>query len=323
MNLTDPIFTDEAKAREHLEAIRWPDGKPICVHCGGVERVYRLEGKAHRPGLFHCNDCAGQFTVTTGSVMESSHVPLHKWVLAFRLMASSKKGISAHQLHRTIAVTYKTAWFMAHRIREAMRPADPEKLGGEGEIIESDETYWGPKDKDTNPAMRRRRKGKPGKGGKQAIMTLVQRGGRSRSMVMDGLKTTDIHHVLRENASTESHLMTDEGTSHNFEFAKHDRVKHSADEYVRYEHRFDENGKMHTDEVHINTVEGFFGVFKRGMRGTYQHCGPQHLQRYLDEFDFRYSNRMALGVDDSERALRAIRGATGKRLTYQGTRSAK
>lgn len=309
IDLTDPIFTDEAKAREHLEMIRW-GGTPVCVHCGEVDRVYRLEGKAHRPGLFHCNSCEGQFTVTTGGVMESSHVPLNKWVLAFRLMASSKKGISAHQLHRTIKVTYKTAWFMAHRIREAMRPAQPEKLGGEGEIIESDETYWGPKDRDTNPAMRQRRKGKPGKGRKQAIMTLVQRGGGSRSLVVESLTTKEVFKILRENADTASRLMTDEGTSHNFEFAKHEKVKHTAKEYAR-------------GDVTTNTVEGFFGVFKRGMRGTYQHCGPQHLQRYLDEFDFRYSNRVALGVDDTQRAQRAIKGAEGKRLTYQAVGSAE
>lgn len=309
INLTDPVFTDEGKARAHLEAIRWPDGKPVCPHCGGVDRVYRLNGKAHRPGLLHCNDCEGQFTVTTGSVMESSHVPLNKWVLAFRLMASSKKGISAHQLHRTISVTYKTAWFMAHRVREAMRVANPTPMGGEGEIIESDEAYWGPKDKDGN-GMTRRRRGKPGKGGKQAILTLVQRGGPSRSFVMETLTTKDVFKVLRENADLKSRLMTDEGTSNNWEFAKHEKVKHGAKEYAR-------------GDVTTNMVEGFFGVFKRGMRGTYQHCGPQHLQRYMDEFDFRYSNRMALGVDDTERGTRAIRGAEGKRLTYQSTRSAK
>jgi len=307
INLTDPVFTDEAKAREHLETIRWPDGKPACVHCGGTDRVYRLEGKKHRPGLFHCNDCNGQFTVTTGSVMESSHVPLNKWVLAFRLMASSKKGISAHQLHRTIKVTYKTAWFMAHRIREAMRDENPPKLGGEGEIVESDETYWGPKDRDTDPAKRRIRKGKPGTGRKRAIIGLVQRGGPSRMMVMDGMSTKDIFGILDQHVSKESRLMTDEGTSHNRHFASHERVKHGAKEYAR-------------GDVTTNTVEGFFGVFKRGMRGTYQHCGEQHLQRYLDEFNFRYSNRAAMGVDDSTRAERAIKGAGGKRLTYQGTR---
>lgn len=308
INLTDPVFTDEAKAREHLEAIRWPDGKPTCVHCGSIDRVYRLSGKAHRAGLFHCNNCDGQFTVTTGSVMESSHVPLNKWVLAFRLMASSKKGISAHQLHRTIAVTYKTAWFMAHRIREAMRDENPPKLGGEGEIVESDETYWGPKDRDTDPAKRRRRRGKPGTGRKKAIIGLVQRGGQSRMMVMDGMSTKDIFGILDQHVSKESRLMTDEGTSHNWHFASHERVKHGAKEYVR-------------GDVTTNTVEGFFGVFKRGMRGVYQHCGEQHLQRYLDEFNFRYSNRMALGVGDAERSLRAIKGAEGKRLTYRYARS--
>src|SRR5689334_5544911 len=194
INLTNPLFTDEAKAREHLEQIRWPDG-PVCPHCGSVDKVYRLAGKSHRPGLIHCNNCDGSFTVTTGSVMESSHVPLNKWVLAFRLMASSKKGMSAHQLHRTIKVTYKTAWFMAHRIREAMRPADPDKLGGEGAIIESDETYWGPKDRDTDPRWKYRRKGKPGRGRKKTILTLVERGGASRSMVMDALTTKDVFKV--------------------------------------------------------------------------------------------------------------------------------
>jgi hypothetical protein len=218
-------------------------------------------------------------------------------------MASSKKGISAHQLHRTIAVTYKTAWFMAHRIREAMRDAAPTPMGGEGAIIESDEAYWGPKDAD-KPALKRRRKGKPGPGGKSKILTLVERGGRARSLKMDDLRTETIHRVLRENVSTKSRLMTDEGTAHNFEFASHEKVKHGAGEYAR-------------GDVTTNTVEGYFSVFKRGMRGTYQHCGSQHLQRYLDEFDFRYSNRSALGVSDAQRAVRAIKGAEGKRLTYR------
>src|SRR6185312_3852403 len=176
INLTDPIFTDEAKAREHLEGIRWPDG-PVCPHCGSVDKVYRLSGKSHRAGLIHCNNCDGSFTVTTGSVMESSHVPLNKWVLAYRLMASSKKGMSAHQLHRTLGVTYKTAWFMAHRIRESMRELAPGPLGGEGKVIEADETFIGPKDRNDKQAGRR--KGKPGPGGKRKIVTLVERQGRA------------------------------------------------------------------------------------------------------------------------------------------------
>jgi transposase-like protein len=311
INLTDPIFTNEIKAREHLEAIRWPDG-PVCPHCGSLDKVYRLNGKSHRPGLIHCNNCDGSFTVTTGSVMESSHVPLNKWVLAYRLMASSKKGISAHQMHRTIAVTYKTAWFMCHRIRESMRDAAPTPMGGEGSIIESDEAYWGSKDTETDPAMKRRRKGKPGRGGKSTILTLVERGGRSRSFKMENLKDETVKRLLLENVSTKSRLHTDEGTSPStgLLFAKHETVKHGADEYAR-------------GDVTTNTVEGFFSVFKRGMRGTYQHCGEQHLQRYLDEFDFRYSNRAALGVGDAERALRAIKGAEGKRLTYRQSRSAE
>lgn len=307
INLTDPVFTNEAKAREHLEGIRWPDG-PICPHCGSVDKVYRLNGKSHRPGLIHCNNCDGSFTVTTGSVMESSHVPLNKWVLAYRLMASSKKGMSAHQLHRTIAVTYKTAWFMAHRIRESMRDAAPTPMGGEGAIIESDETYWGAKDRDTDLTKNKKRKGKPGPGGKSKVLTLVERNGRARSFKLDYFRNESVKRVLLENVSTKSRLMTDEGTSHQFDFVSHETVKHGASEYAR-------------GDVSTNTVEGFFSVFKRGMRGTYQHCGSQHLQRYLDEFDFRYSNRAALGVDDAERAERAIKGAEGKRLTYRQPRS--
>lgn len=221
INLTDPVFTDEAKAREHLEAIRWPDG-PVCTHCGEAKRVYRLNGKSHRAGLLHCNTCDGAFTVTTGSVMERSHIPLNKWVLGFRLMASSKKGISAHQLHRTLGVTYKSAWFMAHRIREAMAGANPGTMGGEGKIIESDETYWGAKDTDKPTLLRRKRKGKPGPGGKSKIMTLVERGGRARSFKVEDFRNETVKRVLLENVSTKSRLMTDEGTVH-------DRRRNGAD----------------------------------------------------------------------------------------------
>jgi transposase-like protein len=203
IKLTDPIFTDETKARAHLEAIRWPDG-PVCTHCGEAKRVYRLCGKSHRPGLFHCNACDGAFTVTTGSVMERSHIPLNKWVLGFRLMASSKKGMSAHQLHRMLGITYKSAWFMAHRIREAMRDTDPTPMGGEGKIIESDETYWGSKDKDANPEMKARRKGKPGPGGKSKIMSLVERNGRARSFKVEDFRNETVKRVLLENVSTAS-----------------------------------------------------------------------------------------------------------------------
>src|SRR6185437_2522756 len=200
VDLTDPTFTDERKAREYFEHLRWPNGV-TCPHCGNANsaRIYSIKPNKEakvREGLWSCQDCKGQFTVRTGHVMESSHVPLTKWALAYRLLASAKKGMSAHQLHRTIGVTYKTAWFMAHRVREAMRIDSPTPLGGAGHVIESDETFWGPKDKDTDPARRRIRKGKPGRGRKQTILTLVQRGGGSRSFKMDGLKTADIHGVL-------------------------------------------------------------------------------------------------------------------------------
>jgi transposase-like protein len=302
------IYTDENAAREHLEGLLWPDG-PICPHCGVIGQATRLQGISTRPGLLKCRPCEKPFSVTVGTVFERSKVPLNQWVYATHLLTSSKKGISAHQLHRMLGVTYKTAWFMAHRIRESMRDAAPTPMGGEGSIIESDEAYWGSKDVETNRKMKARRRGKPGPGGKSKILTLVERGGRARSFKMDDLRTDTIHRVLRENADTKSRLMTDEGTAHNFEFASHEKVKHGSYEYAR-------------GDVTTNTVEGFFSVFKRGMRGTYQHCGPQHLQRYLNEFDFRYSNRAALGVNDADRASLAMKGAVGKRLTYRQSHSA-
>ena len=315
INLTDPIFTDEAKAREHLEAIRWPDG-PTCPHCGEVERVYRLNGKKHRVGLIHCNSCAGSFTVTTGTVMESSHVPLNKWVLAYRLMASSKKGISAHQLHRTIAVTYKTAWFMAHRIREAMAPhADVfTPMGGEGKTLEIDETFTGYKDQGPTWEFHNEAgwQKKRGYSDRRVVLTLVERGGRARSFHVDSVKAEELRAVIALHADTKSALMTDEAHAYRNigkGFASHESVNHGEEEWVR-------------GNVHTNTIEGFFSIFKRGMKGVYQHCGEQHLQRYLAEFDFRYSNRIALGVDDTERTARAIRGGEGKRLTYRPARSA-
>ena len=308
VNLTDPIFTDETKARDHLEAIRWPDGKPFCPHCGEVEKVYRLKGKSHRPGLIHCNSCGGSFTVTTGSVMESSHVPLNKWVLAFRLMAGSKKGISAHQLHRTIGVTYKTAWFMAHRIREAMRDDKPEPMGGEGKVIEADESYLGGTRHGKNAAGMRY-----SAQDKMKIVALVERGGKSRAFRVNEITQYEIGAILRQHVRRESTLHTDENTIYRAlgkEFASHGTVNHKKREYAR-------------GTVTSNTVESYFSVFKRGMRGVYQHCGEQHLQRYLDEFDFRSSNRSALNLEDTERAVLAMKGAAGKRLTYRKPRAAQ
>jgi transposase-like protein len=311
VNLTDPIFHDEDKAREWLEASRWPAG-PFCPHCGSVN-VTRMGGTSGRPGLFHCPDCRGQFTVRTGQVMERSHIPLAKWVLAYHLMASSKKGISAHQLHRMLGIAYNSAWFMAHRIREAMRDADPTPMGGEGKVIEADEMYHGKKETPTPSAQR---KGRPylkqGKiAEKRVIFALVERGGAARAVHMPQVTAKNIRDVLVTKASRKSRLHTDESRLYDVtgtEFAKHETVNHSAKEYAR--------GKG-DDLVTTNSVEGFFGIFERGLTGIYQHCGEQHLQRYLDEFSFRYSNRVKLGVEDAQRAVLALQGAEGKRLTWR------
>ncbi|MPY74601.1 MAG: IS1595 family transposase [Alphaproteobacteria bacterium] len=299
MDLRNPIFNDENAAREHLEAILWPNG-PHCPHCGEVEKFTKLHGKSHRPGLYVCNSCRGHFTVTVGTVLERSKIPLSKWVLGFHLMASSKKGVSAHQLHRMLGITYKSAWFMAHRIREAMRPVGtPERMGGGGSMVEVDETFIG------------RKKGKEVRHGyehKMKVLSLVDREtGRAHSMVVEKLNTKTVRSIVLENVDREARLMTDEArhyTKVGREFADHQVVQHQAGEYGR--------GPFHT-----NTIEGFFSIFKRGMKGVYQHCSEEHLHRYLAEFDFRYSERAALGVEDAERAAKAVKGAAGKRLSYR------
>ena len=312
-DLTDPIFNDVAAARAHLEALRWPQGA-FCPHCGAVENVKRLEGKSHRTGLFQCNSCREHFTVTVGTVMERSHVPLNKWVLAFHLMAASKKGMSAHQLHRMLAVTYKTAWFMAHRIREAMREPNPSPLGGEGKVVEADEAYHG---KVETPIPSAARKGRPYlkrdlSKQKRPIVALVERGGEVRAFHVPHVTAKNVRDVLVKHADRKSRLHTDESNLYptvGAEFASHETVLHSKSEYAR-------------GDVTTNSIEGFFGIFKRGMRGIYQHCGEQHFQRYLNEFAFRYNNRIKLGVDDTMRAAIALRGIEGKRLTYRRTRPA-
>jgi len=299
---TEPRFTDEEAARRHLEAIRWPDG-PVCPHCGGTDRNVHLSGKAHRPGLLFCGDCREQFSVTVGTVFERSKVPLHKWVLATHLLCSSKKGISSHQLHRTLGVTYKTAWFMTHRIREAMRPVSVEPFGSGGGTVEVDETYIG--------IDKNKPKPKSGPSNQNMVLSLVDRSsGKSRSMVVDRINWETLKPIMLEHISHEAHLRTDEATQYKFSkvyFAGHESVTHGQGEYVRWSDR----------SVHTNTIEGFFSIFKRGMKGTYQHCGKQHLHRYLAEFDFRYSNRSRLGVEDAERADKALKGISGKRLTYR------
>ena len=297
VDLTNPIFNDLEKAREHLEAIRWPDG-PICPHCGSFENITRLEGDKHRAGLFQCNACREHFTVTVGSVMERSHIPLTKWVLAFHLMAASKKGISAHQLHRMLGVTYKTAWFLAHRIREAMRDDSAEPMGGSGKIVEADETYIG---------KRKGIKKQRGFRHKHAVMSLVERGGKVRSFHVERVNAETVKAILRTQVDRSSRLMTDEAIYYKSigkEFAEHQAVNHDKEEWSR-------------GEAHTNTLEGYYSVFKRGMRGVYQHCDEKHLKRYVSEFDFRYNERAALGVTDQERAAKAIKGGEGKRLTYR------
>jgi transposase-like protein len=307
MNLTDPIFSDEAKARAYFEAIRWPNG-PTCPHCGGTERVYRLDGKSHRPGLIHCNDCDGSFTVTTGGVMESSKIPLTKWALAFRLMAASKKGISAHQLHRTLGITYKSAWFMAMRVREAMGiPANADPVGGKGKIVEVDETELA-KSRKTKGAGKRKRSENKG------FVALVERAGKVRSAVLDGRNMQDVRAIVRTHLHGDSILHTDGAQFYKgmMPIGQHESVDHNK-MYARDSN----NGRVHT-----NTAEGYFSLFKRGLVGTYQHISPAHLPRYLAEFDFRMNNRVALGVNDDVRTERAVKGAEGKRLRYQGTGAA-
>jgi len=306
MNLTDPIFHDDEAAREHLEAQRWPDG-PYCPHCGEAEAITRLAGKSTAPGLCICRSCRKKFSVTVGTIFERSHIGLAKWTLAFRLMASSKKGMSAMQLERTLGVTYKTAWFMAHRIREAMREPSPAPLGGEGKIIEADETYMGGKDKNRHA---NKRQGSNGPANKEAVLTLVERNGKARSFHLASVTSKRIREVMVKHASRKSHLMTDGAQAYiriGDEFAGHDRLDHSAEEYVR-------DGWKHS-----NTAESFFAILKRGVYGNFHSVSEAHLQRYLDEFDFRYNHRIALGVDDTARTDAALKGSSGKRLTYRPT----
>lgn len=305
MNLTDPIFTDADKARQHLEATRWPHGA-ICPHCGVVGEATKIEGRSARAGLYQCNACRDQFTVTVGTVFERSKVPLNKWLLATYLMSSSKKGISAHQIGRTLGVTYKTAWFMCHRIREAMGD-NGTPMGGEGKTVEADETYVG--GKETNKHVSKRKAGQIGGVGKQVVFTLVERGGRARSFHVANVTGKTLAPILRTQVRRESALMTDEAGQYRnvgAEFASHGTTNHGKSEYVR-------------GETYSNTVEGFFAILKRGVVGTFHHVSEAHLSRYLREFDFRYSNRSALGITDAVRTDELLRGIGGKRLMYRRT----
>lgn len=312
MNITAPRFTDADAAREHLEALRWPQG-PVCPHCGSFDakRLPAQRGrptKAHpegalRSGVVQCNGCREQFTVTVGTVFESSKVPLNKWLLATHLLTASKKGISSHQLHRMLGVTYKTAWFMAHRIREAMISDDTTPMGGGGGTVEADETFLGRVPGESRMAIHNMNK----------IVSLVDRAtGRATSVVFTGhFSFNTMLPILERHIAPDARLITDEARHYRGMGARleggHKSVAHARGEYV----------KKGQPDIHTNTIEGFFGIFKRGMRGIYQHCGSQHLQRYLAEFDFRYTNRIGCGVNDEMRADIALRGIGGKRLTYR------
>lgn len=277
--LSAEYFHDEHKAREYIEGIRWPDGA-ICPHCGNVERSYKLKGKSTRLGVYKCGACRKQFTVTVGSLFERSRIPLHKWLTAAYLLCASKKGISSLQLQRTLRVTYKTAWFMTHRLREAMKdPVFTRQLGGEGVVVEPDETFWGNKGK--------QKRGARGWGHKEKIFSLIERNGKVRSFHVPKVSARTLRPIMRSHIRQDTQIMTDDFKSYvglGDEFVNHGIVKHSAGEYVR--------GKIHT-----NTVENYFGILKRGLIGIYQHVGTNHLRRYIGEFDFRYNNRLLSDVN--------------------------
>jgi transposase-like protein len=306
-DIQNPIFTDADKAREALEAVRWRDGQ-FCPHCGVTEGLARVQGKSHRPGLFYCNACKKTYTVTVGTVFERSKVPLTKWWLAAYLLSSSKKGFSSHQLSRALGVSYKTAWFVSHRIREAMRVGSfATPLGGEGKTVEMDETFVGGKEK--NKHAKKRKHVGTGGAGKEAVFSLVERGGHVRSHHVPSVSAKSLRPILISQVHHLSDLMTDEsapGKAMGREFERHQSVNHSIGEYVR--------GGAHT-----NTIEGYFSILKRGINGTYHHVSQQHLKRYLAEFDFRYNERVGVGVNDSERTSKAMQGIEGKRLTYRPT----
>lgn len=301
------IFTDETKARKFLEAQRWHDG-PFCPFCGQVDTIKRLPAKGSMgPGWYHCRDCRKKFTVRVGTLYERSHVPLHVWLYATHLLCSSKKGMSAHQLHRMLGVTYKTAWFMAHRIREGMRETKPGPLGGTGKYVEADETVIGGKER--NKRKSKRNPKNIGMVGKEIAFSLVERGGKVRSHHVPNVNAKTLRPIITAQVSRKSILMTDDAGQYRIigpEFAGYETVNHGIEEYVR-------------GDVHTNTIEGYFSILKRGITGTYHHVSQQHLKRYLAEFDFRYNERSALGVEDSERTIKALKGIEGKRLTYRRT----
>jgi transposase-like protein len=310
--LNDKHLQNEEAAYAWVEARIWPNG-PVCPHCGGVERISKMGGKSTRIGAYKCYQCRKPFTVKVGTIFEASHVPMHLWLQAIYLLSSSKKGISSNQLHRTLGCTLKTAWFISHRVREAMRDGGLAPMGGAGGIVEADETYFGPtKEKKVSPQRKGRpftKRGRSGPASKRAIVSLVERGGKVRSFHVENADKPTVVGIVTANIAKETRLHTDESRLYSGadkHFAAHETINHSAKEYAR-------------GDVTTNSVEGYFSIFKRGMKGVYQHCGERHLHRYLSEYDFRYNNRIALGVNDEARAELALKGIVGKRLTYQTT----
>lgn len=297
-DMTEPIFHNADTAREYLESIRWPNG-PECPHCGAVNEATKLAAKtkATRDGVYKCRPCRKPFSVTVGTVFERSHIPLHKWLTAFHLLAASKKGISSHQLSRMLGLTYKSAWFMSHRIREAMKaPALAPLLGGKGKVVEADETFWG--------NHKKQRKGARGYAHKEKIFSLVERGGKVRSFHVPSVAAKTLRPIMQEQIAKETAIMTDDmGAYYHIgdDFKSHDVIRHGIKEYVR-------------GNIHTNTIENYFSILKRGLTGVYQHVGANHLRRYVGEFDFRYNSRE---MTDAERTEMALIGIAGKRLMYR------
>jgi transposase-like protein len=304
--LSNPIFHDPDKAREWLEERIWKDGR-VCPHCGVIGESTLMQGSTTRPGLYQCNACREPFTVTVGTLYERSKIPLNKWLAATQLLMSSKKGVSALQVGRMLAISPKSSWFMMHRIRESLRGTDLEPMGGEGKHIEADETYVGGKEK--NKHVGKRKRGNIGGMGKEAVFSLVERGGRVRSQHVGDVTGKTLRAILVEQVDRRSTLNTDDaGQYRNMhrDFAKHQVVNHSIDEYVR-------------GDANTQTIESYFATLKRGIFGTFHHVSKQHLKRYLGEFDYRYNAREKLGVDDFERFEKSVPGIVGKRLTYRRT----
>lgn len=306
----DPMFHDEDKAREALEAELWPDG-PVCRHCGNANpaKIAKMQGKSHRPGLYYCHECDGQFTVTVGTVLERSKIPLTKWLMAAHMFNSGKNGVSAHEIHRQLGVTYKTAWFMMHRLREAMNELNPSAMGGPGQSVQADETYYG-------NSSKRAKHYRKGHSHKASVVALVEPHGRARAVHVKGGRgrmADEVRKLLVTNVHRTSELHTDESPLYvkiGKEFAAHKTVEHGG---------FGKGTGIYVgkDGATTNAAENFFGNFKRSMKGTYRFCGEQHLQRYLNEFQFRHNHRAKLGFTDGERTAAALKGIAGKRLTYR------